>query len=133
MTSELLSAPNSAGYRLTDSGGFIVDVGVINFQLENPNPLFTQMLNVLENTGRCSVSPICSIPDQFHSQTVLSLTKNLRIFYNTVIKHISKDFTDENGSEQFIRHVSIVACRWKTLITVCSLLTYILQMSLESS
>jgi hypothetical protein len=91
MTSELLSAPDFAGYKLIDSSGFILDVGAINFQLENRNPLFTQMLNVLGNTGRCSVSPVCSIPDQFHSQAVLPLTKNLRIFYNTVIKHINKD------------------------------------------
>jgi hypothetical protein len=91
MTSELLSAPDFAGYKLIDSTGFILDVGAINFQLENRNPLFTQMLNTLGNTGHCSVSPVCSIPDQFHSQAVLPLTKNLRIFYNTVIKHISKD------------------------------------------
>ena len=91
MTSELLSAPNFAGYQLNDSSGFILDVGEINLQLENRNPLFTEMMNLLGNTGRCSVSPICSIPDQFHSQSVLPLTKNLRIFYNTVIKQIHKD------------------------------------------
>ena len=91
MTSELLSAPDFAGYKLNDSSGFTLDVGEINLQLENRNPLFTEMLNVLGNTGRCSVSPICSIPDQFHSQSVLPLTKNLRIFYNTVIKQIHKN------------------------------------------
>ena len=91
MTSELLSAPDFAGYTLTDSTGFKLDVGAINLQEENRNPLFTQMLNVLGNTGRCSVSPVCSIPDQFHSQAILPHTKNLRIFYNTVIKRIHKD------------------------------------------
>jgi hypothetical protein len=55
MTSELLSVPDFAGYKLTDSGGFVLDVGAINLQIENRNPLFTQMLNVLGNTGRCSV------------------------------------------------------------------------------
>ncbi|CAF3704339.1 unnamed protein product [Adineta steineri] len=91
MTSELLSAPDFAGYKLVDESGFILDVGKINLEIENRNPLFTQMLNTLGNTGRCSVSPICSIPDQFHSQVVLPLIKNLRIYYNTVIKHITKD------------------------------------------
>ncbi|CAF1415573.1 unnamed protein product [Rotaria sp. Silwood1] len=94
MTSELLSAPDFAGYKLTDSSGFTLDVGAINFQLENRNPLFTKMLNILGNTGLCSVSPICSIPNQFHAQVVLPLIKNLRIFYNTVIKHIDRDKSD---------------------------------------
>ncbi|CAF1288342.1 unnamed protein product [Rotaria sordida] len=51
------------------------------------------MLNILGNTDLCSVSPICSISDKFHSRAVLPLTKNLRIFYNTIIKHIEKDIS----------------------------------------
>jgi hypothetical protein len=49
------------------------------------------MLNVLGDTGKCSVSPSCSIPQLFYEEVVLPLVKNIRIFYNTVIKRVTKD------------------------------------------
>ncbi|CAF4869450.1 unnamed protein product, partial [Rotaria sp. Silwood2] len=48
------------------------------------------MLNILGDTGHCLVSPRCSIPELFHFQVILPLLNNTRIFYNTVIKHITK-------------------------------------------
>ncbi len=53
LTAELLSAPDFAGYTLKD-GNFSLDVGAINRQPNNRNPLFTQMLNVFGDTGRCT-------------------------------------------------------------------------------
>jgi hypothetical protein len=92
LTAELLSAPDFSGSILRENGSnFTLDIGAINRQLNNRNPLFTQMLAVLGNTGRCWVSPKCSIPELFHSQVVLPAVNNTRIFYNTVIKHVTKD------------------------------------------
>jgi len=34
------------------------------------------------------------LPNQFHSQVVLPLVNQTRMFYNTVIKHITKDESD---------------------------------------
>ena len=90
LTAELLSAPDFAGYRLKE-GNFTLDVGAINRQPENRNPLFTQMLNVLGDTGHCTVSPWCSLPKEFHDKVVLPQVNNTRIFYNTVIKRVTKD------------------------------------------
>ena len=94
LTAELLSAPDYAGSVLRDNAtNFTLDVGAINRQLNNRNPLFAEMLNVLGDSGRCWVSPWCSIPGLFHSQVVLPAVNNTRIFYNTVIKHATKDAT----------------------------------------
>ena len=92
LTAELLSAPDYAGYVLQDNGSnFTLDVRDINRALENRNPLFSEMLAVLGQTGNCWVSPWCSIPSLFHSEAVLPYAKNTRIFYNTVIKRVRKD------------------------------------------
>jgi hypothetical protein len=92
LTAELLSAPDYAGFVLRDNASnFTLDVGAINRQLNNRNPLFAQMLDVLGDSGRCWVSPWCSIPSLFHAAAELPVTKNTRIFYNTVIKRVIKD------------------------------------------
>jgi hypothetical protein len=92
LTAELLSAPDYAGFVLRDNAtNFTLDVGAINRQLNNRNPLFAQMLDVLGDSGRCWVSPWCSTPSLFHSQAVLPVVNNTRIFYNTVIKRVIKD------------------------------------------
>jgi len=52
LTVELLSAPDFAWHRLRD-GNFTLHVGANNRQPENRNPLFTQMLHVLGDTGHC--------------------------------------------------------------------------------
>jgi hypothetical protein len=92
LTAELLSAPDFAGYTLRDNASnFTLDVGAINRDPINRNPLFTQMLNVFGDTGHCTVSPWCTVPQLFHEQVVLPLVKNTRIFYNTVIKRVTKD------------------------------------------
>ena len=58
LTAELLSAPDFAYHTITDKDtNFTLDVGSIDGQLNNQNPLFADMLNVLGNTGRCWVSP----------------------------------------------------------------------------
>ncbi|CAF1242726.1 unnamed protein product [Adineta steineri] len=94
LTAELLSAPDFAFHTVTDKDtNFTLNVGSIDQQLNNQNPLFSEMLNVLGDTGRCWVSPKCSIPELFHSQVILPLLNKTRIFYNTVIKHIKKDVT----------------------------------------
>jgi hypothetical protein len=90
LTAELLSAPDFA-YHTLKEGNFTLPVGSIDRQLDNQNPLFAQMLAVLGNTGDCWVSPKCSIPSKFHSQAVLPVVNNTRIFYNTVIKRVIKD------------------------------------------
>ncbi|CAF0783857.1 unnamed protein product [Rotaria sordida] len=92
LTAELLSAPDFAYHIIKDKDtNFTLNVGSIDRQLNNQNPLFVKMLNILGNTGHCWVSPKCSIPELFHSQVILPLVNNTRIFYNTVIKHIIKD------------------------------------------
>ena len=94
LTAELLSAPDYAGFVLRDNAtNFTLDVGAINRQLNNRNPIFAQMLDVLGDSGKCWVSPWCSIPTQFHSKAELPQVNNTRIFYNTVIKRVSKDAT----------------------------------------
>ena len=94
VSAELLSAPDYAGYILQDNAThFTLNVAEINRQLNNRNPLFAKMLDVLGNTGKCWVSPWCSIPELFHSQAILPETNNTRIFYNTVIKRVIKDPT----------------------------------------
>ncbi len=58
LTAELLSAPDYAGYVLRDNGSnFTLDVRDINRELDNRNPLFSEMLAVLGDTGNCWVSP----------------------------------------------------------------------------
>ena len=95
LLSELLSAPDYAGFVLRDNAtNFTLNVAEINRQLNNRNPLFAKMLDVLGDTGKCWVSPWCSIPELFHSKAVLPETNNTRIFYNTVIKRVIKDATD---------------------------------------
>ncbi|CAF3755725.1 unnamed protein product [Rotaria socialis] len=94
LTAELLSAPDFAYHTIKDKDtNFTLDVGAIDGQLDNQNLLFAHMLNVLGDTGRCWVSPKCSIPQLFHSQVVLPVISNVRIFYNTVIKRVAKDVT----------------------------------------
>ncbi len=92
LTAELLSAPDYAGFVLRDNAtNFTLDVGAINRQLNNRNPLFAKMLDVLGDTGKCWVSPWCSIPSLFRSNAELPEVNNTRIFYNTVIKRVAKD------------------------------------------
>jgi len=92
LTAELLSAPDYAGFVLRDNAtNFTLDVGAINRQLNNRNPLFAKMLDVLGDTGKCWVSPWCSIPSLFHSNAELPEVNNTGIFYNTVIKRVAKD------------------------------------------
>ncbi len=92
LSAELLSAPDFAGYTLKDNASnFTLDVGAINRDPVNRNPLFTEMLNVFGDTGHCTVSPWCTIPQPFHDQVILPLVKNTRIFYNTVVKRVVKD------------------------------------------
>lgn len=94
VSAELLSAPDYAGYVLRDNAThFTLDVAAINRQLNNRNPLFAKMLDILGDTGKCWVSPWCSIPELFHSKAILPETNNTRIFYNTVIKRVMKDPT----------------------------------------
>ncbi len=93
LTAELLSAPDFAYHTIKDKDGFILPVGNIDRQMDNQNPLFARMLAVLGDTGKCWVSPKCSIPSLFHSKAVLPEVNNTRIFYNTVIKRVSKDAT----------------------------------------
>ncbi|CAF1265342.1 unnamed protein product [Didymodactylos carnosus] len=76
LTTESLAAPDFAWHKLTD-GNFTLDVGAINRLLKNRNPLFSEFLIL------AAILP-----------TVNTIKKNLRVFYNTVIKHIEKD---ENG------------------------------------
>ena len=91
LTAELLSAPDFAWHVIRDTDNFTLNVRAIDQQLDNQNPLFAQMLAVLGNSGRCHVSPSCSVPSIFHSQVVLPRVNNTRIFYNTVIKRVKKD------------------------------------------
>jgi hypothetical protein len=91
LTAELLSAPDFAWHKIKDKDNFTLPVVTIDRQQENLNPLFSKMIDVLGNTGKCSVSPNCSIPSLFHSQVVLPEVNNTRIFYNTVIKRVAKD------------------------------------------
>ena len=92
LTSELLSAPDFAYHRIIDPDTNVtLDVGAINRQANNQNPLFRQMITTLGNTGRCWVSQFCSIPDQFLTRVIQPLIGNIRIYYNTVIKEIIKD------------------------------------------
>jgi len=94
LSAELLSAPDYAGFVLHDNAtNFTLNVAEINRDRVNRNPLFAQMLDVLGDTGKCWVSPWCSIPSLFHSQAILPVAKNARIFYNTVIKRVGKDST----------------------------------------
>jgi hypothetical protein len=94
LTAELLSAPDYAGFVLRDNTtNFTLNVGAINRDRVNRNPVFAQMLDVLGNTGKCWVSPWCSTPSLFHSQAVLPVANTTRIFYNTVIKRVTKDAT----------------------------------------
>ena len=91
LTAELLSAPDFAWHVIRDTDNFTLNVRAIDQQLDNQNPLFAQMLAIFGNAGRCHVSPACSMPSLFHSQAVLPQVNNTRIFYNTVIKRVSKD------------------------------------------
>jgi len=93
LTAELLSAPDFAWHTIKDTDGFTLNVRAIDQQLNNQNPLFAKMLAVFGNAGGCHVSPSCSIPSLFHSQAVLPQVNNTRIFYNTVIKRVTKDVT----------------------------------------
>ena len=93
LTAELLSAPDFAFHTIKDKDNFTLPVGSIDRQVNNQNPLFKKMLDVLGDTGKCWVSPDCSIPSLFHSKAVLPETNNSRIFYNTVIKRVTKDAT----------------------------------------
>ena len=91
-TSELLSAPDFAYHKIIDPDTNVtLDVGAINRQANNQNPLFRQMITTLGNTGRCWVSQFCSIPDQFLTRVIQPLIGNIRIYYNTVVKEIIKD------------------------------------------
>jgi hypothetical protein len=98
LTAELLSAPDFSGSVLRE-GNFTLDIGAINRQVENRNPLFTEMLNVLGDTGHCTVSPWCSLPQLFHDQVILPRVKNTRIYYNTVIKRVRKDSSGRRITE----------------------------------
>ncbi|CAF1396674.1 unnamed protein product [Rotaria sordida] len=91
LTAELLSAPDFAWHTIRDTDNFTLNVRAIDQQLNNQNPLFSEMLAVLGNTGGCHVSPSCSIPSLFHFQAVLPQVNNTRIYYNTVIKRVKKD------------------------------------------
>jgi hypothetical protein len=93
LTSELLSAPDFAWHTIKDKDNFTLNVGSIDQQKNNHSPLFAQMLHVLGDTGRCTVSPWCSIPQLFHDEAILPQLNNTRIFYNTVIKRVTKDAT----------------------------------------
>ena len=93
LTAELLSAPDFAFHTIKDKDNFTLHVGDIGRQVENQNPLFRKMLQVLGNTGACWVSPYCSVPSLFHSKAILPEVNNTRIFYNTVIKRVKKDTT----------------------------------------
>lgn len=94
LTSELLSAPDFAFHTVTDRDtNFTLNVGQIDRQANNQNPMFREMLNVLGDSGRCWVSPACSIPSEFHSRVILPLVERIRIFYRTVVKRIIKDET----------------------------------------
>ena len=93
LSAELLSAPDFAGHTIKDKDNFTLHVGTIDRDPINRTPLFTQMLNVLGDTGHCSVSPSCSLPQLFHDKVILPLVNNTRIFYNTVIKRVTKDAT----------------------------------------
>ncbi|CAF4116142.1 unnamed protein product [Rotaria sp. Silwood2] len=75
------------------------------------------MLNILGDTGHCWVSPKCSIPELFHSQVILPLLNNTRIFYNTVIKHITKDSSGRHiiqidAIQRSVRQTSSERCRF---------------------
>ena len=92
LTTELLSIPDFALEILHDNiTNFTLNVREIDRDPINRSPLFTQMLDVLENTGKCDESMICSFPHLFHEKTILPLVNNTRIFYNTVVKRVKKD------------------------------------------
>ena len=92
LTAELLSVPDFAQRKVKDPvTNFTLDVPAINQQLNNRNPLFTEMLDVLGDTVHCTASINCMVPHLFHEQAVLPRVKNTRIFYNTVIKRVHKD------------------------------------------
>jgi len=98
LTAELLSAPDFGGRVLRD-GNFTLDVGYIDRQPENRNPLFSEMLDQLGDTGHCTVSPWCSLTEKFHDEVVAPRLKNARIFYNTVVKRVRKDSTARRITE----------------------------------
>ncbi|CAF2856831.1 unnamed protein product [Rotaria sp. Silwood2] len=111
LTAELLSAPDFAYHVIKDKDtNFTLDVGSIDRQLNNQNLLFSHMLNILGDTGHCLVSPRCSIPELFHFQVILPLLNNTRIFYNTVIKHITKHSSD--AIQRSVRQTSSERCRF---------------------
>ncbi|CAF4116153.1 unnamed protein product [Rotaria sp. Silwood2] len=118
LTAELLSAPDFAYHVIKDKDtNFTLDVGSIDRQLNNQNLLFSHMLNILGDTGHCWVSPKCSIPELFHSQVILPLLNNTRIFYNTVIKHITKDSSGRHiiqidAIQRSVRQTSSERCRF---------------------
>jgi hypothetical protein len=118
VTAELLSAPDFAYHTVKDKDtNFTLNVGSIDQQLDNQNPLFAKMLDVLGDTGRCWVSPKCSVPELFHSQAVLPVLNNTRIFYNTVIKRVSKDasgrrITQINAIQRTSPKTPVERCRF---------------------
>jgi len=118
LTAELLSAPDFAFHTIKDKDtNFTLNVGSIDRQLNNQNPLFAKMLNVLGDTGNCWVSPKCSIPELFHSQAVLPTLNNTRIFYNTVIKRVTKDESGRriiqvDAIQRTPRQTSTESCRF---------------------
>lgn len=94
LTSELLSAPDFAFHKVIDKDtNFTLDVGTLDRQVDNQNPLFKAMLDVLGDSGHCWVSPKCSIPSEFHSRVVSPLLDQIRVLTNTVIKRVTKDST----------------------------------------
>ena len=93
LTAELLSAPDFAWHTIKDKDNFTLNVGSIDRAAVNQNQLLKKMLDVLGDTGKCTVSPACSITSLFHSKAVLPEVNNTRIFYNTVIKRVGKDST----------------------------------------
>lgn len=118
LTAELLSAPDFAFHTIKDKDtNFTLNVSAIDRQLNNQNPLFAKMLDVLGDTGHCWVSPKCSIPELFHSEVISPLMNNTRIFYNTVIKRVSKDasgrrITQIDAIQRFPRQTPSQTCRF---------------------
>ena len=92
LTAELLSIPDFALEILHDNAtNSTLNVKEIDRDPINRSPLFTQMLNVLGDTGKCDESIVCTFPHLFHEKAVLPLLNNTRIFYNTVVKRVKKD------------------------------------------
>jgi hypothetical protein len=100
LTSEGLPAIDFAWHKITNnSENITVNVASINLQLDNRNPLFTEILNDARehygstNPGKCWVSVECVLPTDMLAAINKQITsrKNLTVYYNSVPKTVTLD------------------------------------------